>query len=272
MTGIRNQITGLIRFSFATSCDFYPGFASVDALQAFLFDPDRLERRFAWFEQLCLPSLRAQSDPDFTCILLVGAAMPKPFKDRLRDVTKPLAAARIVEMPPAVHYAAIKAAFATVPSDGFTHRTTFRLDDDDAVDFDYIARLKRLVPEVLRLNGPDRPAAIAFNRGFYIFRKPNNTVIEPTCDRMPISVGAAVVAPLPTVDNVYLHNHRQLPQHYTTWLDCEAWSYIRTIHRDNKAAPKRSGMALDMSNKEAGLALFQNFGLSLQDLKRLDIP
>lgn len=272
MKAPRNQVVGLIRFSFATIGDFYPGFDDIGAMQKFLFDPERLERRFAWFEALCLPSLLRQSDPDFTCILLVGANMPGEYKDRLAALAAPLAAARLIEAPPDWHYSGIKKAFAKVPSDRFTHRTTFRLDDDDAVDGDYIARLKRLVPQVMAINGQDRPAGIAFNRGFYVVHQEGRRAVVPVCERMPISVGTAMVAPVAHPENIYLFNHRALAQHVSTYLDTTVWAYLRSVHRDNKADPKRTGETFDLPNSEVSEALRSGFGTSLQALKHLAIP
>lgn len=267
-----NQIVGLIRFSFATLGNFYPGFDTIEAMEAFLYDPERLERRFAWFEGLCLPSLVAQSDPDFTMILLVGANMPAAYRSRLRASVRALPAARVIEAPPAWHYAGIKAAFAEVPATGFTHRTTFRFDDDDALDRGFVARLREVAPRVMALGDAETPAAISFNLGFHLARRKGTAALHATCERMPISVGAAVIAPAGHPDNVYRWNHRQLPQFLNTFIETRSWSYIRTIHRDNKSDPKRTGETLDLPDARIDAILREHFGFDRARLLSLPIP
>ncbi|MCG6902114.1 MAG: putative rhamnosyl transferase [Rhodobacter sp.] len=266
---IRNQVVGLIRFSFATIGSFYPGFDTIEDMEAFLFDADRLKRRFRLFESYCLPSLANQTDPDFCVILLVGANMPGPWKTRLRELTASIAAVRIVEARPQHHYAGIKRTLNAHPSDGFTHRTTFRLDDDDAVDNDFVARLKRLAPLAARVGGAQHATVIAHNLGFYLELREDQTLVYPTCERTPLSVGAALIAPAPYLENIYKVDHRQLPQYFNTYCDTRHYSYVRTIHPDNKANPHRTGLKLEMPNAEIDAILRQNFGRKLGEFKHL---
>ncbi len=267
---ISNQVVGLIRFSFATIGNFYPGFDTIEAMESFLFDPGRLERRFAYFEAFCLPSLAMQTDQDFICILLVGANMPRAWKDRLRDVTRAVPCIRIVEAEPQHHYSGIKTAIMAVPDDGFTHRTTFRFDDDDALDNGFVARLKDLAPRVAAIGGAGNPAAIAHNLGFYLERREDKTVIYPTCERTPISVGAALIAPTSYRENVYSVDHRQLPQYFNAYSDTQHHAYVRTIHQDNKANPHRTGLKLQLPNKEIDAILRDRFGRKLGQFKHFE--
>ena len=264
---ISNQVVGLIRFSFATIGNFYPGFDTIEAMEAFLFDRARLDRRFRLFEFFCLPSLARQSDPDFTCILLVGANMPQDYKDRLREMTADVAAIRIVEAEPQHHYAGIKAAFMDLDTGEHSHRTTFRFDDDDALDDDFVARLKAVAPRAAEVGGADNPTSIAHNLGFYLEQREDKTLVYPTCERTPISVGAALIAPVSFRDNVYKVDHRQLPQYFNAWSDTQQYAYVRTIHRDNKANPHRTGLKLDLPNKEIDALLRQHFGRKLGEFR-----
>ena len=51
-----------------------------------LLAPERLERRFSLFERVTLPSLAAQSDPDFEVMVLASAAMAGHWQARLRTL------------------------------------------------------------------------------------------------------------------------------------------------------------------------------------------
>lgn len=192
----RNQIVGLIRFSFVTTGDFYPGFDTVADMKAFLFDEARLERRFRLFEGICLPVLKAQTDPDFTCIFLVAQDFPKRWRKRLDRLLDGLAFVRIVEKPPMPHYQGIREAFAEVPNAGFTHRTTFRLDDDDAVNLNFIATLRALAAKVHVIPDRDEPIGISFNRGLYLTYSKTGTSYQRAVERTPLSIGTALLAPV----------------------------------------------------------------------------
>ena len=266
---IKNQVVALIRFSFATIGNFYPGFDTVEEMEGFLYDPERLKRRFILFEAFCLPSLRQQTDPYFTCVILVGANMPAEWKARLRELTEGIGAVRIIEAEPQHHYSGIKAAFAEVPTDGFTHRTTVRFDDDDAIDDGFIARLKAMAPKVAALGGGEAPAAIAHNLGFYLERREDKTVVYPVCERTPLGLGAALIAPVSYRENIYQANHRHLPQLFDCYSDTRHYTFVRTVHRDNKANPQHTGVRMKMPNKEIDALMRQCFGRKLGQFKHL---
>jgi len=50
---------------------------------AALYAHDRLEARTFLFENILLPGLRAQTDPDFTLLLLMGEDFPEPWRSRI---------------------------------------------------------------------------------------------------------------------------------------------------------------------------------------------
>ncbi|MCR8726543.1 putative rhamnosyl transferase [Frigidibacter sp. ROC022] len=269
MDGFCNQIVGLVRFSLVTTGDFYPGFDSVEAMQEFLFDEARLARRFAMFEALCLPALARQSDPDFTVLFLTAETLPTRWRERLDSLLAPHPWARVVAMPPMLHYPAIKAAFQSLPAEGFSHRTSFRLDDDDAVDLGHVARLRRLAERLQVVQAPDRPMALGFNRGFYLrFREGRNEIFDAR-ERTPLSVGAALVAPAGYEDNVYVRNHRALAQYFDCWSDAESFVYLRTLHRDNKSNPHFSGSQRELGQGQVNRILRESFGLRPAELKAL---
>jgi hypothetical protein len=46
-------------------------------------DPEFLSRRFALFEQICLPSVKAQTNKNFLWLMLLDAALPAQFKEKV---------------------------------------------------------------------------------------------------------------------------------------------------------------------------------------------
>lgn len=74
----RIQMLGLCRFSLLVEGGFQVVHPDLHERRAMLYDPQRLASRFIWFEHLCLASLRAQTDPDLTFVVLVGTDLPDP--------------------------------------------------------------------------------------------------------------------------------------------------------------------------------------------------
>ena len=71
---MRGQILALCRFSYLGGRGFQVEHGSLAARRAFLYDPARLARRWFWFENVALPAFIAQTDPDFTLVVMTGAA------------------------------------------------------------------------------------------------------------------------------------------------------------------------------------------------------
>ena len=266
MTPFRPRIVGLVRFSYPARGGFAVEHESDAAARAFLFEPERLARRMALWEAMCLPSLAGQTDDDFTLLVLTGQSLPDEAKDRLRDGLSGLRDGRLVTMGPKPHYAALKAAFAEVPPEGETHRITFRLDDDDALALDYVAHLRRRTRRVLRVSGWDRPAVLAFNRGLYVDTGAGR--LFDATERLPLSVGTALAAPAGHRDNVYARNHRILPEFYDSWQEATTPMWIRSVHGDNDSEPTvvgRTGL-MDDEGIDAALARFAQGRAALEAL------
>ncbi|MHC0055479.1 glycosyltransferase [Actibacterium sp. D379-3] len=102
--------------------------------------PDWLEGRFELFERFCLPSVGNQTTPDFTWIIYFDKDTPQPFKDRITRLQR--------EMPFRAYYTGL------FPAEGWPrslteelgplpdHVLTSRLDNDDALAVDYMARTR----------------------------------------------------------------------------------------------------------------------------------
>lgn len=268
MTTFNNQVVGLIRFSYVAKGGFAKTFETDEEAQNFLYDPERLERRFDLFEKMCMPSLLAQSDAGFTCVVLTGESLPKAARRRLQEHLSQLSDGRLISLPPKPHYGAMKNALKKVDFDGASHRTTFRLDDDDALDTSYVARLKARAETVHDL-ADGAPFAIAFNHGIYVRKTAGGNKIFDATERTPLSVGTALVCPADHPDNVYARNHRFLPQFFDTYSDARTPAWIRTIHQDNDSDPFIHGRSGEMSTDEIASALKQGFAQSYGGLVAL---
>ena len=261
------QVVGVVRFSVLTEDYYAETHGSVEAIGAHLFSDERLALRFRLFETLCLPSLVAQSDQDFRVVVLTSTLLPEVARARLEALVEPHDNITIFAADPARHYQICKQAYASAYDDGYSHRLSFRLDDDDAVSHDFVARLKAISGPLLELQ-PDEPTMIAFNRGFYVevTGEGGNQVLD-TVERAPLSVGLALLHPISYGRNPYRYNHRAIAQHYTLYSDISGPSFIRTIHSDNKSSPAKLGITGKMKPKDIERQITQHFGFDMKALQ-----
>lgn len=260
---------GVLRFSVLTPTYYAERFDSLEKTAAHLFSPDRMALRFRLFEQLCLPSLIRQSDPDFDAVVLTAESMPSRYMDRLCDLLAPFPNIHCRPVGTDKHFQLLKAGYNSIPVGDATHRALFRLDDDDAVDTDFIGRTKLIAQTILQMQGADIPFIIAYNRGFYVRATPDGNEIFDACEHSPLSTGTTLVAPLDHVANPYRFNHRKLAQHYNTFSDISVPGFIRTIHGDNKSNPQQMGLTHKMKPRDIDKQLRLHFDTSLDQLKAL---
>lgn len=136
------QVLGLCRFSLVSEGAFQVTHASLDERRAFLYDPARLAQRFAWFENVLLPGMAAQSDPDFRLIVLTGADFPQDWRDRLQARVAGIPQVVLDFRAPGKHRDLCHAAVTERIDPAAEVVAQFRLDDDDAVALDYVARIR----------------------------------------------------------------------------------------------------------------------------------
>ncbi len=259
-----NQIIGLLRFSYPSLGGFRKKHDTAEEAEAFLYDPARLDRRIALFERFTLPCLSAQTDPDFTMLILVGETMPEPVQTRLANLVADTPQVRILAYPSLPHYRAMRRAYDEVARSDATHRTTFRLDDDDAVDRDFVKRLRHWADKL----ADDAPTAIAFNKGLYVDYTQNPPEIFDATEKTPLAVGTALTVPMGHSENIYRRNHRILAQFYNTFSEAETPCYIRTVHQDNGSTPAFSGRTREMSEDDIAAVLEAQFNLTPDELRK----
>ena len=97
------QILGLCRFSVPSFGAFQVTHDSIEARRAMLYDPQRLNARFTWFEHVFLPSIRSQTDPNFRMIVLVGNDLPEIWLEQLHSLVQATPQIVIEFAPPWKH-------------------------------------------------------------------------------------------------------------------------------------------------------------------------
>ena len=262
-------MVGLLWFSVLTPTYFFERFDTLEKTAAHIFAPDRMALRFHLFENLCLPTLIKQTDPDFQCVVLTAKTMPAQYLTRLQDLVAPWPNIHCRPVGTEKHYQLIKDGYNSVPTNGATHRLLFRLDDDDAVDLDYVRRTKSFAAGLQKLNTADTPVIIAHNRGYYVKVQDSDNEVFDAVERAPLSVGIALLAPVDYPRNPYRYNHRALARHYNVYSDISVPGFVRTIHDTNKSTPTQTGLTHKQKPDEMADQISRSFGFDISHLKAL---
>lgn len=160
------QIIGLCRFSYLGLGGFQVRHDSLEDRAAYLYAPHRMEQRFRTFETITLPPLRAQTDPDFTLLIVTGESLPGPYYSRLMALVGDMPQVVVQKHPPDDHRKRMRKAINSVRQFDPAPCAQFRMDDDDAVACSYVEKLRQAMRDVAGLIKKERHIAIDFNTGF----------------------------------------------------------------------------------------------------------
>ncbi|SDZ62609.1 Putative rhamnosyl transferase [Jannaschia faecimaris] len=268
--GIRNQIIGLIRFSYPATEGFAASALGDDALQDMLYDPARLAKRFAFLETLTLPSLAAQTDPDFTCVILAGSTLPDEWKDRLRTQADRFPFLRFAFLDRMGPLAAAKRGFRRNVDGGVTHVTGFRLDDDDALGIDYIEKTRDRAARLIDGGFAETPACLAFTRGLYFDINSSDQPFHQFREAYAPSLACAMITSPDIPTCIYRYNHRRIATFIPTYLEPGGNEmFIRLQHDDNDSNRSAPPHAVPLSTRKGAKILRERFGIDPEAAARL---
>lgn len=188
------QVIGLCRFSYPGSGGFQVEHQSLDDRIAYLYAPERLEERFRTFEAFTLPALKAQTDPEFTFLVIIGESLPPPYRARLAALLADLPGAIVQAHPPGPHRQVMQDAINSVRR-AKGPCLQFRMDDDDAVAVTYVEKLRTAARDVRGLLRNHRHIAIDFNQGYVARPGPEGIAATPTQQPYTTAALALMFAP-----------------------------------------------------------------------------
>ena len=189
------QVIGLCRFSWPGIGGFQVEHQNLEARIDYLYTPARLEDRFRTFETITLPPLRAQSDPDFTFLIVIGETLPKLWHDRLLDLVSDMPQVIVQTQAPGRHRAVMQEAINSVRRFDNEPCLQFRMDDDDAVARVYVQMLREAAEDVRKLSRKHRFLAIDFNKGFIASPGPEGLRATPTSTPYTTAALAVILQP-----------------------------------------------------------------------------
>lgn len=233
------QILGLCRFSFPATDGFQILHDTVEDRRAHLYSPARLEERFRLFETTTLPCFREQTDPDFDLILLTGTCLPKPFLERLQDVTTDVRQIRIVQKDAAPHKAVVRDVLNTARQTPDQPCIQFRNDDDDAVSVDFVERLRRTANDNAGLMQRYESVGIDFNAG-YLARFGSDGVQATGVMRSLLAVGLGMFVQGGSSRTIFDRLHNRLARFMPVISQPDAPMWVRGLNGFNDSPHART--------------------------------
>ena len=234
------QVIGICRFSYPGLGGFQVEHANLEERMAFLYAPDRMEARFRMFETITLPGLRAQTDPDFTLLIVIGESLPDHYLERLMALVGDLPQAVVQRHPPGRHRAVMQEAINSLRRFDGRPCLQFRMDDDDAVAITFVEQLRAATLDLYARLGKHRHIAIDFDRGYIARPGPDGICAAPT--RVPFTTAALALMFAPTVRlSVMNFAHNKLAGQMPTLTISDTDMFVRG-HNDHNDSRQRPGV------------------------------
>jgi hypothetical protein len=265
-----NQIIGVCRFSYLGEGGFQTQKNDFDTAAEILYAVPRMLRRFAFFENICLPSLAAQTDGDFTLVALIGDTMPFRWRKRLKGLMEEYPFLEVCTLEAAGPLNSTRRAYRRAWNGRSTYITGFRIDDDDAVAMDYIEKTRAISDQLLTLGWADAetPAAICFHRGIYwdMARPDEEEQFWDFSEKEPLGLASAMITTPEGMANIYRWNHRKLASNVRCWIDPNEYMFVRTLHDHNDSDRSIPPDARALPAWQAKKQFRERFGLSPRKL------
>ena len=230
------DIFGYMRFSYLGRSDarFSRSTDDLEERKRVLYAPERLKERFYFFEKICLPSLRWQTDKDFRFAIFTSPQMPRKYRKRLEKLVRNVPQVEVVYSKAPHINDAIDPWIKKQKAVHDRRTLHFRLDDDDALSADFIATLRRHMPGVPDHGIISRPA------GLFLMDSAEGPQLLAKFEPY-IAIGFAVVNPPGTIRSPYNLNHAKYFRQVPALSLPGPFAYIHTAHAqsDTIAAQER---------------------------------
>ncbi|MEN9061595.1 glycosyltransferase [Ponticoccus litoralis] len=263
------HVIGFCRFSYPAEGGFQVEHSSVAARMAYLYAPERMEERFRHFETLCLPGLRAQTDGDFTFLILVGAAMPDRWMQRLLALVEGFPQAVVVPRTPGPHRQVCQEVINAARDMG-QPCLQFRHDDDDAVAVDFVATLRAAARDCAALTAGHRLVGFDWNRG-YIGRPDAQGIHAEECVTPYWGVAQAMAVQPGARQTIMNFGHARINQFMPTVTFTDTAMYVRGHNDHNDSRQKKHVKPVSLPRLDAaGEALFRSrFAIDADHIRRV---
>jgi len=264
---MRVQMLGLCRFSYLGGRGFQVTHESIEERRAYLYDPERLERRWFWFENIALPGLLAQTDPDFTLVLMTGPDLPEPYMGRLRELTEIAPQFKLALVPPMdLHLEACLAAIAPHIEEEADVVGHFRQDDDDAVAVDYIRDARRDFAAMQPLWKRRRRLSCDYARGLVLKATQQGITVEPRVIYNAVA-GLTVYLPPDAGRSVMHFPHWKIGLSMSGVTLPAKVMFVRLLNHDNDSGAIGAGYPWEAAGEDLAEMLAERFRIDLPTIE-----
>jgi Putative rhamnosyl transferase len=157
------RILGFCRFSYFGTSDTGRAIQTEEDAMRVLYAPDRMAARFHLFEHLTAPSIKHQTDKGFRFIVVTSDILPEPYMTRLQRIVDAVPQMELLVTANRELAKVLSPVIRAEAQAGVGPTLNFRLDDDDAVAIDHVARLRAVASQMTP------PTLICFPKGFLLF-------------------------------------------------------------------------------------------------------
>ena len=235
------QVIGLCRFSYPGEGGFQVEHSSLQERIDYLYAPERMNARFAQFETITLPGLKAQTDPDFTFVIVIGDSLPTLWRERLDALIADFPQARVVAREPGRHRAVMQSVLNDARDDADAPCLQFRHDDDDAVAVDFVERLRAWARTEAETVAANRLVAFDFRRGYSALPTAQGIAARETILPM-YGVALAMAVNGGTRQSIMNFAHKKLARFMPVLADESTPMFVRG-HNDHNDSRQKSGIA-----------------------------
>ncbi len=229
------QVTGLCRYSYPSQVGAFSNTGqSLQELRAELYDDKRLAIRQFFFENIVVPSVRAQTEKDFTLLLMMGDHFPEPWRGRLLATIADVPQIKPLFLPEGQgHMDACREVMLAERDMSADVVSEFRLDDDDAMAATFVESLRKLYKQLRPIYKLNNRACVDFTRGFLFRCHDDGTVSYQPCEARLWALAMALYQSPDSHRSVLNYPHMR------TWRAMPVLSlnhkpmYIRGAHENN---------------------------------------
>lgn len=232
------QVLGLCRWSYPSAPGAFQRETGdgLAALRAELYDPVRLALRLFFLEHVVLPPLRAQTDPEFTVILLMGDQLPAEPRARILSLIADVPQVRPVFEPEGQpHQEVCRKVMLAARDPGVRAVAEIRMDDDDGAAVDLVARTRDMFTRTKALFRSGGKLALDFNRGYIMRTEPLGMQYSPVNSRY-WGCGLVLFLRPQSGESLLDMNHARLWMRIPTVTFPRAPMYLRGAHGGNDSS------------------------------------
>ena len=263
------QTIGLCRFSYPALGGFQVEHDTIEQRIAYLYSTHRLEERFRLFETVALPCLRAQTDPDFTLIIVIGDQFPAHHKDRLQALTSNMPQIRVHQEPPRRQREVMKEILNDARTNPAAPCLQFRYDDDDAVAVDFIAKLRRTAADCVPLLNRSKTVAFDWNQGYVAEFGPEGiSAVEMFRALYVASLGMYVEGNCPLTIMNFAHEKIARFMPVVSLSDPDMWVRSHNGFNDSRQKPVKPIPVTPLTHKQERLFL-DRFAIDSQHVRKV---